>query len=231
MNDGNIVNHMVEFHPRRPDHDRQRERFLRRFWQARLDALERLIGESDTDEGSPDMSQSAKRDTYGVLIEPTTLKIERLLPGPVERVWAYLTDSDKRRLWLAAGDMTLKAGAPFAFVWRNDELSVRTDPRPAGFSEEHSMESRITEVDPPRLLSFTWQGSGDVTMELTPKGDEVLLTIVHRSLPDRDTLLKVAAGWHQHLDTLVDRATGAEPQPFWPAWRRLHEEYGRRLPA
>jgi uncharacterized protein YndB with AHSA1/START domain len=27
-------------------------------------------------------------DDYGELIEPATLKIQRVLPGPVERVWA-----------------------------------------------------------------------------------------------------------------------------------------------
>lgn len=33
---------------------------------------------------------------YGMIIEPGTLRIQRLLPGPIERVWAYLTESDKR---------------------------------------------------------------------------------------------------------------------------------------
>ena len=28
------------------------------------------------------------------LIEPGTVKLERLLPGPVERVWAYITEPD-----------------------------------------------------------------------------------------------------------------------------------------
>jgi uncharacterized protein YndB with AHSA1/START domain len=37
------------------------------------------------------------------LIEPGTVKMERLLPGPVERVWAYITESDKRAKWLCAG--------------------------------------------------------------------------------------------------------------------------------
>ena len=40
---------------------------------------------------------------YGVLTAPDTLRIERLLPGPIERVWQYLTDSDKRATWLAVG--------------------------------------------------------------------------------------------------------------------------------
>ena len=50
------------------------------------------------------MNKSATRDAYGTLIEPTTLKMQRLLPGPIERIWAWLVESDKRRKWLAAGD-------------------------------------------------------------------------------------------------------------------------------
>jgi len=177
------------------------------------------------------MSELAIRDDYGVLTDSTTLTIQRLLPGPIERVWAYLTQSDLRRKWLAAGEMDLKVGAPFAFVWRNDELANIPTKRPPGFSEEMRMESRITEVDPPRRLSFSWQGSGDVTFELAPAGNRVLLTVIHRRLPDRSTLLKVAAGWHTHLDILVARATGKEPAPFWEGWTRLHKEYDSRIPA
>ena len=49
------------------------------------------------------MTMLASPDDYGALIEPATVKIQRLLPGPIERVWAYLTDGDLRRKWLAAG--------------------------------------------------------------------------------------------------------------------------------
>jgi uncharacterized protein YndB with AHSA1/START domain len=177
------------------------------------------------------MTQLSSIDAYGVLTGPTTLKIQRLLPGPLDRVWAYLTDSDLRRKWLAAGPMELKVGAPFELIWRNDELSSAPVKRPAGFPDEQRMKSRITEVDPPRKLSFTWEGSGDVTFELERQGDEVLLTVIHRRLPDRGTLLKVAAGWHTHLDVWAARAAGKEPEPFWEGWSRLREEYDRLLPA
>jgi len=93
------------------------------------------------------------------------------------------------------------------------------------------MDSRITELDPPRRLSFTWQGSGDVTFELAPKGDEVLLTVTHRRLPDRATTLMVGAGWHMHLDLLVACTTGRARESFWDGWSRLRKEYDRRLPA
>ena len=51
------------------------------------------------------MNEVMTVDAYGVLTESTTLKIQRLLPGPIERVWAYLTQSDLRRQWLAAGSV------------------------------------------------------------------------------------------------------------------------------
>jgi uncharacterized protein YndB with AHSA1/START domain len=177
------------------------------------------------------MNKLATPDAYGVLVEPATLRIERLLPGPIERVWAYLTESELRRTWLAAGAMEMKVGAPFELVWRNDELTNPPGQRPPGFSDEHRMESRIIELDPPRKLAFTWADSGDVTFELDPKGDEVLLTVIHRRLPDRETMLKVSAGWHMHLDILVARATGKEAASFWDGWSRLQQEYDRRLPV
>ena len=177
------------------------------------------------------MNEPVALDPYGVLIEPATLKIQRLLPGPIERIWAYLTDSDLRRQWLAAGPMEMKVGAPVELVWRNDELTNPPDPRPPGFAAERRMQSRITELDPPRKLAIAWDGSGDVSFELEPKGKEVLLTVIHRRLPDRGSLLGVGAGWHMHLDILVARVTGAEPEPFWDGWSRLHKAYDRRVSA
>ena len=176
------------------------------------------------------MSDLSGIDAYGVLTEPATLKIQRLLPGPVERVWAYLTDGELRRKWLAAGDMEMKVGTAFELVWRNDELTSPPGQRPPGFSDEHRMQSRITELDPPRRITFTWGNGGDVSFELEPRGDRVLLTVIHRRLPDRGTMLMVGAGWHMHLDVLVARVSGEEPPPFWEGWTRLRTEYDRRLP-
>jgi uncharacterized protein YndB with AHSA1/START domain len=176
------------------------------------------------------MNKSATRDTYGTLIEPTTLKMQRLLPGPIERIWSWLVESDKRRKWLAAGEMELKVGAPFEFVWRNDELTNPPGTRPDGFSAEHKMQSRITELDPPRRIAFTWDGSGDVSIALAEQGGDVLLTLIHRRLPNRKTMLGVSAGWHAHLDLLVARMRGEEPAPFWDGMMQLRGDYDRRLP-
>jgi uncharacterized protein YndB with AHSA1/START domain len=177
------------------------------------------------------MNERVTSGAYGDLIEPATLKIERRLPGPIERVWAYLTESEQRRKWLASGEMEMKIGAPFELVWRNDELTNSPGKRPAGYSAEHRMQSKILELDPPRRLAFTFGNNGDVTIDLEPKGNEVLLTLVHRRLPDRPTLLRVAAGWHSHLDVLVARSSGREPVNFWDGMLRLLDDYDKRIPA
>jgi len=153
------------------------------------------------------MNRQATPGAFGVLTEPATLTIERLLPGPIERIWSYLTESDMRRKWLASGTMEQKPGANFTLTWRNDELSNPPGKRPEGFSDEHSMESRVIEIDKPRKLVFTF-GQGEVTITLATQGEDVLLKLVHTRLPERAVMLKVAAGWHAHLDVLAARASG-----------------------
>lgn len=177
------------------------------------------------------MTDLAPLDVYGVLTEPATLRIQRLLPGPIERIWAYLTESDLRRQWLASGGMEMKIGAPFELVWRNDELTDPPGQRPPGFPEEHRMQSRITELDPPRKLAITWGSTGGVSFELEPQGNEVLLTLIHCRVPDRSTLLNVSAGWHIHLDLLAALVADKQATPFWDSWNHLRKEYDQRIPA
>lgn len=174
---------------------------------------------------------------YGMIIEPGTLRIQRLPPGPIERVWAYLTESDKRATWLASGAMKLENGAPLELEFRNSDLAGEHEQPPAKYKQHGgcvSNRGHITCLFPPRLLSFTWaeQDQGrpsEVTFELTKQGNAVLLTVTHRRLANRDEMLSVAGGWHTHLDILLDRLHDRAPQPFWSTHARLEEEYRARL--
>jgi uncharacterized protein YndB with AHSA1/START domain len=177
------------------------------------------------------MTQVTAPNPYGTLSEDATLTLQRLLPGSIDRVWAYLTESDLRRQWLAAGTMEMRVGAPVELVWRNNELMDNPGERPEGFGEEHRMESEITELDPPYRLSISWGSTGGVTFELEPVGDMVRFTVTHRRIPDRSIMLNVSAGWHTHLDVLAARLASEEPEPFWDRWQSLKAEYERRLPA
>jgi uncharacterized protein YndB with AHSA1/START domain len=173
----------------------------------------------------------------GVITEAGAIRFERLLPGPIERVWEYLTDSDKRRTWFAEGPMDLRPGGEFEYVWRNSELADQKDPVPEKYEvyEGHRMKGHIIQVDPPRRLVHSWDETGanpnEVIFELAEKGDKVLLTLTHRRLSGRAGMLSVAGGWHTHLEILQARLEGRDPPPFWATHSRIEQEYESRIPA
>jgi uncharacterized protein YndB with AHSA1/START domain len=169
---------------------------------------------------------------YGQVSEPGTIRFERLLPGPIERVWRYLTDSDRRGTWLAEGEMELRDNAPFTLYFLHADLSPVKETIPERYRKEFesgcTLDCRVTRVEAPQRLSFLWGGDSEVTFELEPKGDRVLLVLTHRLLPD-DQMVSVAAGWHTHLGILVDHAEGREPRPFWSEHQVWEDEYNSRI--
>ncbi|MBL7984768.1 MAG: SRPBCC domain-containing protein, partial [Flavobacteriales bacterium] len=78
-------------------------------------------------------------DTYGTLIAPNTIQFKRLLPGPIERVWAYLTESDKRSKWLASGSMDLRVGGEALFNWLHSYLDAAPGEAPERYKNGQSM--------------------------------------------------------------------------------------------
>lgn len=172
---------------------------------------------------------------YAVALAEDTIRIERDLPGPIERVWAYLTESDKRETWLARGPMDLREGGKVELTWENSKLSKNDPPPPEHAENEvHTLIGSVLEVDPPRLLSFRWGGdSGDsksiATFELTPKGDRVQLVITHSRLSGRGGKLDVSGGWHAHLAVLEAVLENKTPLPFWKNFTKLRAEYEKRM--
>ncbi|HRO27074.1 MAG TPA: SRPBCC family protein [Luteimonas sp.] len=177
-------------------------------------------------------------NTHGILSEPGTLRFQRTLPGPIERVWHHLVDPDKRRLWLAAGPLDARVGGVVELVFRNAELSYNDDRAPEKYCEHENSGTThgiVTRCDPPRLLAFTWRdtpGASDsdseVTFELAPDGDQVRLTLTHRRLAAGAETLSVAGGWHTHLWLLEDVLAGREPRPFWRTHTLVEAEYAAR---
>lgn len=174
------------------------------------------------------MTYHPPKEDLATLTAPSTLLIKRWLPGKVERVWDYLTDSALRRKWLAAGDMLPEAGSPFTLTWRNDDLSPG-DPAPEGKSGEHSMDSEIVTWDRPHKLEFKW-GGGTVTFELEQKGEKTLLTLTHTGIETRSGKVGISTGWHAHLDLLVANVAGEDGGSFWKKFTALNEIYEARIP-
>ena len=179
--------------------------------------------------------EETEMNDYAVVTAPGTVRIERLLPGPIGRIWSYLTESDKRSQWLAAGNMELKDRGRVEFVFRNSELTRNDDPAPAKYAEQAGevvMTGRIIECESPRLLVYTWGSEASVVrFELTPLGDKVKLVITHCGVEKFDDMTSIAGGWHAHLGILVARLEGREPEGFWRSHTRLEAEYVKRLRA
>lgn len=164
---------------------------------------------------------------------PGEVRIERWLPGPVERIWAYLTDSEKRGKWLAPGEMELRVGGTVEHRFRHADLSHEKTPPPkyGAYEEGHVVYGTVLRCEPPHLLSYTW-GDGDedseVTFELVSEDHgEVKLIVTQRRLRSREGMANVAAGWHAHLGILIDHLEGRPPRGFWSTHGRLEAEYAR----
>lgn len=171
---------------------------------------------------------------YAELVNPDTLRFERLLPGPIDRVWAYLTESDKRAQWLAAGEMEPHQGGSVILRFDHATLSKEMVPAPEKFKDGGCGQTphRVTVWDPPRTLGLTWgtpDEPSEVTFELTPQEDKVRLVLTHRRLVNRATRLGVASGWHTHLSVFEDRLNGREARAFWTTFSELEAEYEKRL--
>lgn len=174
---------------------------------------------------------------FGVVTEAGAVRFDRLLPGPVERVWSFLTDSDRRGRWLAFGAMEGRVGAPFRLEFHNCKLGPGDSDIPAKYRDNCpdgvATHGVIQAWEPCRLLSFTWaEESGSpslVTIELSDVDDKVRLVLTHRRLDGHAMMISVAGGWHTHLDILEASLAGAAAPGFWTRHTMLEAEYDRLL--
>jgi uncharacterized protein YndB with AHSA1/START domain len=99
-----------------------------------------------------------------------SIVMERVFDYPPERVWRAITDSSALADWLMENDFQPVLGHEFTF---------RTKPGP-GF--DGIVRCRVTALDPPRRLAYTW-GSGAfetlVTWTLEPLGERTRLRLEH----------------------------------------------------
>jgi uncharacterized protein YndB with AHSA1/START domain len=139
------------------------------------------------------------RDHTATFLKQPGVRLERLLPGPIERVWAHLTDPKLLPAWFG------------------DKSSI--EPRQGGAVRlmDGHIRGTVTQWQPPRLLTYTWNvfAPGDptdatsaypesyLTLRLQKESDKVLLVLTN--LPILEPFEKQAAmGWHTFLDILSD---------------------------
>ena len=140
----------------------------------------------------------------------------RTLPGPIERVWAFLTDPKLLARWLSDGVVADRIGGEVRF--------------------EMGADGRITALEPPHLLEYTWNErelsrgpivDALVRWELAEAGGRVRLTLTHKRLSAAEAIAH-GAGWHAFLDRLSATVDGNEPPELMPRYTLLRDEYRAR---
>lgn len=179
-----------------------------------------------------------QEETPGTRIATDTVRFQRRLPASPETVWAWLTESGKRALWLAGGELPDREGEPFVMHFDHNRLTPDSDPVPERFKGMvggATTSHYLLQFNPPRRLQFSWgeaegESPSEVTFELAPDGDGTLLTITHVLLGPA-VIANVAGGWHTHLAILADRLAGVEPRPFWGLFIPVEGVYEKRFSA
>lgn len=174
---------------------------------------------------------------YATLIENDTLTLERTLPGPIERVWACLTESKHKAKWLSGGDVEAKVGGKVTHHFDNQNISDTPEPTPEKYSnmpDQVTMSGEVLAWEPYHLLSYSWDegdgSSSEVIFKLSELEDEkVKLILIHTKVPDsKDFKVGVSAGWHTHLNMLRNILEGKTAGQFWSVHMPLEEEYEER---
>jgi len=171
----------------------------------------------------------------GKFITRAEVRLIRLLPGPIERVWEFLTDPVKRARWFAGGVCEPKVGGKNDLLFQHKYLSPNEAP-PEQYkqmnNEGFTMPSIILRCEPPRVLSYTFDDASEVTFELTVQGNDVLLLLTHRARgEDIPSLAGYASGWHTHFALLIAILEGSPPPPFWATHQRLKVHYAEAYAA
>lgn len=121
---------------------------------------------------------------------------ERLLPFPVEAVWAALTEPELVAQWLMPADISAAEGHRFTF---------RSTPM-RGW--DGIVRAQVIEATAPRRLTYTWIGSADmpetiVSWFLRPDGGATRLYFSHTGFRGLKFVLIgyfLARGWRDMLD-------------------------------
>ena len=157
------------------------------------------------------------------------LEIRRVLNGPIERVWKYLTDGELRMLWFCGGETATTPGGAIEFAFDHRRLSETGPPEKYADSNVVDMRGEILIYEKPTKLKFTWDemhvdGASTVTILLKDLGGKTELHLIHEDLVP-EIQPGVQGGWHAHLDLLSDLMNDRPARDFWVHFNALEAAY------
>ena len=145
-------------------------------------------------------------------------RIERALEHDRQAVWSMLTDSSLLPQWLAPGDLSLRRGGAAKLNFPESGTNV---------------DSVVTEVDPPRLIEYSWSSPGEPDRPLrweagaTPGGTRLSLTL---AIPDSEDIARTCAGWEAHMEMFAAAMEGVPIKFPFERFKAAREAYRALVP-
>jgi uncharacterized protein YndB with AHSA1/START domain len=140
-------------------------------------------------------------------------RLERSLEHDQQAVWRMLTDPARLPEWLAPGELSLKKGGSAKLNFPESGTII---------------DSRVTAVDPPRLIEYSWSGPGEperpVRWETIAEagGTRLILTL---RIPDTEDIARSCAGWEAHLQMLLAAIEGVPIKFPFDRFKATRESY------
>jgi len=160
-------------------------------------------------------------DEQATFLKVSAVSFERILPGPITRVWDHLVKPELLQNWFG-------------------EKST-IEPRLGGAVRlmDGHIRGTITQWAPPKKLAYTWNVFGPddgpdtlsaypesyLTLTLEPHGEQVILRLAHMPVLERFEKQN-AMGWHTFLDILTAALTQQPVLPRRDYMVRNAERYG-----
>jgi uncharacterized protein YndB with AHSA1/START domain len=165
-------------------------------------------------------------------IAPDTIRLERILDAPVDKVWRYLTEAELRQQWFMGGT-DARPDSEFELLNDHDNLSDYYVPYPENYAEFKSKtwNEKVIRFEPPRLLETTFQGgkNGNVSYELFADGDRTRLVLTHSGIVSGTGAQDFGSGWNSHLTVLQERLAGRSVRNFWELHARSRDAVQKAL--
>lgn len=145
-------------------------------------------------------------------------RIERTLEHDQDAVWRMLTDSSLLPQWLAPGELSLSKGGAAKLNFPESGTNV---------------ESVVTEVQPPRLIEYSWSSPGEPDRPLrweaiaTQDGTRLSLTL---RIPDNEDIARTCAGWDAHLEMFAAAMEGVPIKFPFERFKTAREAYRALVP-
>lgn len=144
-----------------------------------------------------------------------TLRLERRLPHPPEKVWRAVTEPPHLRHWFPSTvELEARTGGRITFTFDTGDAGES----PAG-------SGTVEHWDPPRLFAFTWDGD-HFRIELHPDGAGCRLVFAH-TFDTRSAAASYGAGWDLCLGALELALAGRTAATAEAPSAALHERYVR----